>query len=111
MALVDSLFFLKKKFESKLLRECVYLGFIAFSMLYVCQIEFNLFFRFVLTYIFLRIALFDVFFNLFSDLGINYLGSTDAWNKLLKRLKLWQFWVLRLFFLFLAIIIWATWKA
>lgn len=58
-------------------------------------------------YICLRISFFDLFYNMFSGLDLNFVGSTTyIWDTLLSHFSDWHFWVLRGFFFICALLIW-----
>ena len=111
LALTDALFFRGKKSKSKIIEELTHVIFITIPILYP-NIEWRFISQLLLTYLFLRIALFDPLFNLFSNLDINYIGSTDIWNKAIKTLNLksFNFWLIRIFFIGLTAFIWILHK-
>lgn len=108
LALTDALFFKGDKSLSKIVEEISMVILFCLPLLYPKNPPFKYLLNIILTYIFLRIALFDVFFNVFSGLNIYYLGTTDLWNKLLSNIGLHVvlFWGYKAFFIFLAVIIW-----
>lgn len=111
-ALADSLFFLGNKYWAKIVEEMYMVMLISVPAIYWQLFRSNkgvnwqMIIALILTYTFIRIALFDALFNLFSGIGLNYIGTTDPWNILLSKLQMWQWWVIRVFFLLLTFIIW-----
>jgi hypothetical protein len=108
LALTDALFFKGDKSLSKIVEEISVLILFCLPLLYPKNPPFKFLLNIMLTYIFLRIALFDVFFNIFAGLDVYYLGSTDIWNRLLSNIGLHfiLFWTYKAFFVFLVVIIW-----
>jgi hypothetical protein len=104
-ALTDSLFFKGKKKASKNVEVLFKIGLFSVCLLYLKCFDINYLVCAGIIYFFLHVALFDLFFNLFSGLDLSYRGTTSTSDIMLSKLdKLW-IWVWRGWWLFLAIFI------
>lgn len=103
-ALTDALFDFGLKDWSKII-ECFFIIGLFIIPIKYKRIDWRYLLKLGLIFLFLRIALFDVSYNIFRGLELNFIGSTSPWDDFLIRLKSWQFWFMRGFFMFLALIL------
>lgn len=108
LAVADALFFNGYKSNSKIIEELAHIGLISVPLLYPKSQTYRYLFKLLLTYWFLRIALFDISYNIVAGLDVNYIGTTDIWNNILRQIKLNAFsmWAFRSFFIGLVALIW-----
>lgn len=103
-ALTDSLFFKGKKRLSKWIEESWFILLVWFLYWHNKQSE-NEVLAFLVCYYFMRAALFDTFYNVFTKLPIFYKGTTSEWDDYMARIKTWQYIALKSFFLLLGILV------
>jgi hypothetical protein len=104
-ALTDSLFFVGEKELSKLVEAIFVVGLFSVPLLYKKNFKAVDLLTYGLIYFFLHIALFDFSFNLFSGLKMMYIGRTDYFSLIIQDISHWQNVLLRVWFLFLALLI------
>lgn len=101
----DALFFLNKKKISKAI-ECLYIALFLILPVFVCCKDFNTMSALILLYLFIRLSIYDIAFNITAGLAINYIGNTSyIYDNFMGKLSGWQFWVFRIFFAIIATII------
>lgn len=101
----DALFFLKKKRLSKLI-ECLYIALFLILPVFLKSIDFHYMSALILFYLFARLAIYDIVFNLTAGLSINYVGNTSyIYDDFISKLKNWEFWVFKIGFGLIALVI------
>lgn len=105
-ALTDSLFFQGMKFGSKIIENVYKIGLFIVPIFYVRGFKLKDILYLGLLYWFLHITLFDISFNLISGFYANYVGTTSGYyDVIMYKLSTWQFYILKVWFLILAYII------
>ena len=105
-ATTDALFFNGNKKPSKLVESFFQGLLILVPILYKPNFDIWYLINILIMYACIRIAIFDLTFNLITKLGINYVGTTTyLYDKIMNQIKDVWFWVARLFFLFVAVLI------
>lgn len=101
----DGFYSTDKKKLSKLI-ECIYIGLFLLLPTLVTGTDFHYIAGLILFYLFARLSIYDLVYNITAKLSLNYVGRTSfIYDDFMRRLKDWQFWIFRIFFAFLAIII------
>jgi hypothetical protein len=122
LALTDALFYEGHKAISKAIEEVAHAVMFALPLVYArvwnlkvfgggsYTINWRVVVLLALTYWFLRIALFDLSFNIFTALQISHIGTTDFWNNILSGVKIWQIMILRGGMFLLTFVMWLKWE-
>jgi hypothetical protein len=106
LATADALFFNGEKASSKLI-ECFFqIGIFLVPLFYKRNFDFMYLFGCGLVYLFLRLALFDLTFNIITGLGVNFVGTTShIYDNIMSNFSDIAIWINRVFFLGLALLI------
>lgn len=105
-ALTDSLFFQGNKALSKVIENVFIIGLFTIPLIYKKSFNWRYIIDLGLIFLCIRIALFDLFYNLFTGLELNFTGTTTfIWDGLIARLRNLELWIVRIFSLFIAFLI------
>lgn len=100
-ALTDSLFFQGNKAASKLVEDIFIIGLFITPLLYKKSFNWRYILDLGLIFLCIRIATFDLFYNLFTGLELTFQGTTTfVWDGLMAKLANWELWIARAFSLF-----------
>ena len=105
-AFTDALFYNGYMSNSKIIENIYKVGLFTVPILYIKGFNWKDILYLGLLYWFLHIALFDTAFNLMAGFYASYVGTTSGYyDVLMHKLSTWQFYVLKVWFLTLAGII------
>jgi hypothetical protein len=104
-AISDSFAYFDKKRAQKV-TECIVVALFLTTIYFTTPGDFRYLIGYYLVYLFYRLAIYDVVINLSHKFPINYVGTTSpVYDDFMKRLKGWEFWAFRIWFMILTIFI------